>query len=79
MDVQSVLKASDGTEISMAQLHENIKGIKERMRSKGFRVPVASDKRVVCIWDHVSMACRSQNLQSVPGGAMRNRPRFRQG
>eukprot|EP00966_Prymnesium_polylepis_P210052 4864719-Prymnesium_polylepis.1 len=33
------------------------------MRTKGFRPPVASDWRVICVWDLKVRSCNSANLQ----------------
>jgi len=54
----------NGNTISMATLRANLGQLKEYLRSKGFRVPCASDPRVVCVWDLQGRACNSSFLQS---------------
>eukprot|EP00964_Phaeocystis_antarctica_P098532 scaffold64537_cov29-Phaeocystis_antarctica.AAC.3 len=53
-----------GTVISMKELRDNMLKIKEHLRSTGFRVPCASDARVVCVWDLQPRACNSAYLQA---------------
>ena len=47
----------------MEQLVKNLNIIKEHMRRKGFRVPCASDKRVIDMWDLKTHCCNSAHMQ----------------
>ena len=48
--LQLELQPMGGDAISLIELQKNSKQARELVRAKGFRVPCASDSRVVCAW-----------------------------
>eukprot|EP00966_Prymnesium_polylepis_P330444 7386096-Prymnesium_polylepis.2 len=62
LQVQHELEPESGPKITVDELQQNLLKIKEHMRSKGFRVPAASDKRVICVLDLQSRSCNSAYL-----------------
>ena len=62
LNLQTTLVAGDVT-LTPEQLRKNLLKVKEHLRSKGFRVPCASDARVVGVWDLKARACNSSFLQ----------------
>lgn len=61
--LQTALTVDEST-ISMEELRANLLKVKEHMRSKGFRPPVPSDKRVISVWSLESRSCNSATLQA---------------
>ena len=63
LGVQTALEQG-GQTITLQELHCNMVKVKDHLRLKGFRVPVASDASVVCVWDLKPRSCNSSFLQA---------------